>query len=104
MNQKILFIRVTENCNANCFMCNFAGNKNGHIMSICEMSELIKELEKYDFKLIKFTGGEPLTNPYLKDFIKMLKNKKRNNINSFGCNNSSTFDTSRSEYKPSTRQ
>ena len=29
---------------------------------------------------------------------KMLKNKKRNNINSFGCNNSSTFDTSRSEY------
>ena len=75
MNQKILFIRVTENCNANCFMCNFAGNKNGHIMSICEMSELIKELEKYDFKLIKFTGGEPLTNPYLKDFIKMLKNK-----------------------------
>ena len=49
MNQKILFIRVTENCNANCFMCNFAGNKNGHIMSICEMSELIKELEKYDY-------------------------------------------------------
>ena len=27
---------------------------------------------------------------------KMLKNKKRNNINSFGCNNSSTSDISRS--------
>ena len=75
MNQKILFIRVTENCNANCFMCNFAGNKNGHMMSISEMFELVKKLEKYNFKLIKFTGGEPLTNPYLKDFIKMLKNK-----------------------------
>ena len=30
---------------------------------------------------------------------KMLKNRRRNNINSFGCNNSSAFDTSRSKYK-----
>ena len=34
---------------------------------------------------------------------KMLRNKKRNNINSFGCNNSSAFDTSRSKYKPNSR-
>ena len=27
---------------------------------------------------------------------KMFKNKKRNNVNSFGCNNSCTFNTSRS--------
>ena len=33
----------------------------------------------------------------------MLKNNKRNNTNSFGCNNSSTFDTSRSKYKPNSR-
>ena len=30
---------------------------------------------------------------------KMFKNKKRNHANSSGCNNSSTFDTSRSEHK-----
>lgn len=30
---------------------------------------------------------------------KMLRNKKRNNINSPGCNNSCTFDTGRSEHK-----
>ena len=30
---------------------------------------------------------------------KMFKNKKRNHANSFGCNNSSTFDTSGSKYK-----
>ena len=30
---------------------------------------------------------------------KMFKNKKRNHTNSFGCNNSSTFDNSRSKYK-----
>ena len=30
---------------------------------------------------------------------KMFKNKKRNYANSFGCNNSSTFDISRSKHK-----
>ena len=30
---------------------------------------------------------------------KILRNKKRNNINSFGCNNSSSSDTSGSKYK-----
>ena len=29
---------------------------------------------------------------------KMLKNRRRNNINSFGCNNSSSSDTSGSKY------
>ena len=33
-----------------------------------------------------------------KEENRMLKNKKRNNINSFGCNNSNTFDTCRSKY------
>ena len=36
--------------------------------------------------------------------IKMLKNKKRNNANSFGCNNSSAFDISGSKYKLNIRQ
>ena len=35
---------------------------------------------------------------------KMLRNKKRNNTNSFGCNNSGAFNTSRSEYKLNIRQ
>ena len=34
---------------------------------------------------------------------KMFKNKKRNYANSFGCNNSSAFDISRSKYKFNTR-
>ena len=34
---------------------------------------------------------------------KMLKNKKRNHANSFGCNNSSALDISRSKYKFNTR-
>ena len=35
---------------------------------------------------------------------KMFKNKKRNHANSFGCNNSSTFDISGSKHKLSSRQ
>ena len=35
---------------------------------------------------------------------KTLNNKKRNHANSFGCNNSSTFDISRSKYKLSIGQ
>ena len=34
-----------------------------------------------------------------KEENRMLKNKKRNNINSFGCDNSSTFNLSRSKHK-----
>ena len=34
-----------------------------------------------------------------KEEKRMLKSKKRNNTNSFGCNNSSAFDISRSKYK-----
>ena len=34
----------------------------------------------------------------------MLKNKKRNHANSFGCNNSSTFDISGSKHKLSSGQ
>ena len=36
--------------------------------------------------------------------VKMFKNRKRNHANSFGCNNSSTFDTSRSKHKLSSGQ
>ena len=35
---------------------------------------------------------------------KFLKDKKRNHANSFGCNNSSTFDISRSKHKFSSGQ
>ena len=35
---------------------------------------------------------------------KMFKNQKRNHANSFGCNNSSTFDISGSKHKLSSGQ
>ena len=38
-----------------------------------------------------------------KEEKEMLRNKKRNNINSISCNNSSAFDISRSKYKLNSR-
>ncbi len=38
-----------------------------------------------------------------KEENKMIKNKKRNHINSFSCNNSSTFNISGSKYKSNIR-
>ena len=52
-----------------------------------------KKMHKKRLKKLKETKEEN----------KMLKNKKRNNINSFGCNNSSAFDISRSKYKFNSR-
>ena len=55
-------------------------------------------MSKETLKNLKETkeGGEIRMN-------KILRNKKRNNTNSFGCNNSSTFDISGSEHKFDTR-
>ena len=58
-----------------------------------EQKERRKKMHEKGLKKLKETKEEN----------KMLKNKKRNNINSFGCNNSSAFDTSRSKYKFNSR-
>ncbi len=75
MEDKILFIRTTEKCNAKCFMCNYSGSNTGYSLSVEDMSKLIEDIKKSNFKLIRFTGGEPLLNNNLKDFIKMLKSE-----------------------------
>ncbi len=73
MKQKVLFIRTTEKCNAKCFMCNFAGSTKGHTLTIEEMKTLIKKIKGKNFRLIRFTGGEPLLNINLPEMISMLK-------------------------------
>ena len=70
---KIMFIRVIENCNANCFMCNYARETNGKELTELEFNNLIKEMKKSEYQLIKFTGGEPLLHKGLKNFIKISK-------------------------------
>ncbi len=70
-----LFIRVTENCNASCFMCGFAKAKKQLYVSREEMAEIVKESVKAEIKLVRFTGGEPLLHPDIGLFIKNFKDK-----------------------------
>lgn len=72
-NPRIMFVRATENCNAGCFMCDFANNNKGHQLSIEEFKNLIDIMKKGEYKVVKFTGGEPLLNNNLKYFISLCK-------------------------------
>ena len=69
-NPRIIFVRTTEKCNANCFMCNYARNSKGKELTKEEFDELIDLMSNGEYKLIKFTGGEPLLNKNLEYFIK----------------------------------
>lgn len=70
-----LFIRVTENCNASCFMCGFANAKKQLYVSKTEITKIVDESVKAGIKLIRFTGGEPLLHPDIGWIIKKIKDK-----------------------------
>lgn len=69
-NPRIMFVRTTENCNANCFMCYYGRNTNGKELTKEEFDNLLNLMSDGEYKLIKFTGGEPLLNKDLEYFIK----------------------------------
>lgn len=71
---KIMFVRTTERCNANCFMCNYAKNNTGKELQKSEFDKLLDIMDKADYRLIKFTGGEPLL---CKDLIYFIKESKK---------------------------
>ena len=75
---RILFVRTTEKCNANCFMCNYARNKEGKELNKKEFEQLLYIMSKGEYRLIKFTGGEPLLNKDLKFFIKRSREQGYN--------------------------
>jgi len=71
----VLFIRVTENCNASCFMCGFGKSKKQLYMSVGTMREVAKQAKKAGIKVVRFTGGEPLLHQELTTFMKIIKEK-----------------------------
>ena len=72
-NPKILYVRVSENCNSNCFMCHYAGKRDSYNISEEQYNKLLKHVKKYNYKMIRFTGGEPLLHNQLVNFIKKAK-------------------------------
>lgn len=72
-NPKILYIRVSENCNSNCFMCHYAGKKDSYNITIDEYEKVLEYAIKSKIKMIRFTGGEPLIHPDIIEFLKRAR-------------------------------
>ena len=74
MDPKIMYIRVSENCNSHCFMCHFAGTTNSINISNEQYDKILKHMMNHNYKMVRFTGGEPLLHKNIIDFL--IKAKK----------------------------
>ena len=73
-NPRILYVRVSENCNAHCFMCHYADEHDSYNIIMEQYDELLNYVKKKQFKMIRFTGGEPLLHKNIIEFL--IKAKK----------------------------
>lgn len=72
----IMYVKVSENCNSNCFMCHYAGKRDSYNITMKEYKTLLNLMDKDDYRVIRFTGGEPLLHPNIIDFIKEANDRK----------------------------
>lgn len=73
LSPRILIVRVTESCNAKCFMCAFAGNHSPHLLTQEIAQRLKTELSDSQIRHIRFTGGEPLLLEDIDQLIAIFK-------------------------------
>lgn len=62
-------IEITSKCNLKCKYCYASTNSQHNEIAKQKVIKLIEELSALGIKHIEFTGGEPLLNGYLKDYI-----------------------------------
>lgn len=55
-----LYLRVTENCNARCFMCGFSKAKNKQYIQQGSVDDIAQRAAESGIRLVRLTGGEPL--------------------------------------------
>ena len=68
----VAFIEVTRACNLRCKHClNNSGIKDKNELTAAETKKLIKGLAEAGIQEIRFTGGEPLLNKHIFDYIKL---------------------------------
>lgn len=70
---QILYIRITENCNARCFMCGFAKKRKPIYITNDQMITVVDEAKKSGIKLVRFTGGETLLHQQILSYLKHFK-------------------------------
>jgi len=67
-----MFVRSTENCNAGCFMCDYANMKNQPFLQPRQVENIATEAKKAGIRLIRFTGGEPLLDRHMTAYVAYL--------------------------------
>ena len=73
-NPTVMFVRVSENCNAGCFMCDYAHSHGLYNITMEQFNLLIQKMNQTgSYKMIRFTGGEPLLHPNIVDFVKISR-------------------------------
>ena len=70
---KIMYVRVSENCNSNCFMCHYRLKHDSYNLSEDKFANLLEIMQKDDYKIIRFTGGETLLHKNIFKFINDAK-------------------------------
>lgn len=71
MKPTIMFVRVSENCNAGCFMCYFAHQHGLYNITNEQFNSLLQYMDRQGtYNIIRFTGGEPLLHKNIINFIK----------------------------------
>lgn len=68
-------VEVTESCNFNCIWCYASSGYSKNHMSKENLKKILKKLSDAGVKQITYSGGEPTMYPYLKDAVKMAKEK-----------------------------
>lgn len=71
-----MFVRATENCNADCFMCDYAHLKGRPMLDMVEVKKIAKKSKEAGIKLIRFTGGEPLLDRDVSSYVSYLKEQE----------------------------
>lgn len=93
-NPKILYIRVSENCNSHCFMCHYAGKNDSYNITLEQYQKVLRYAKKNNIRMIRFTGGEPLIH---KDIITFINMAHDNNFESSIITNGFLLDKYASE-------
>lgn len=74
MKRKIMFVRVSTRCNAGCFMCKYANNKESYNINEEQLKFILDYMKKDgEYGMVRFTGGEPLLHPKIVDLVKKCK-------------------------------
>lgn len=94
-----LYIKITDNCNADCAFCANKGCENFGQLDLVKLKEVIKYLKSENILgNISITGGEPNSNPkLLNDVINLILDIDKNikiaiSTNGFKLRNMAAFD------------